>query len=183
MGVLGLLIAHNGLSMVRNQRDLPRINNSEIQDWFHVSPRAIEAVARRHPRSGVNGLMAIWYFLGDRIANKHVTIPDWMAWSRWELEHVAHLEIEVAEQPMKIDRRDADRLRAVAEKRTYQRGSRNRKRIRPLYLVTDPAATRYVVAEQADGALFVLPESTYAALRAPAAAEADARAVPARAAP
>ncbi|HTE53374.1 MAG TPA: hypothetical protein VK698_21110 [Kofleriaceae bacterium] len=179
LAVLALLVVHNGLRIILNQRDLRRADNSEIQDWFHVSPRDIESVARRHPRAGVNALMAVWYFLGKRIGDKHLTIPDWMAWSRWELEHVAHLEIEIADHPMMVDPRDGERLRLAGEERIYQRGSRKHRRMRPLYLIVDPAATRYVLAVQTGGAaLFVLPEAQYAALSRSVPAATGARDAP-----
>jgi len=152
--------------MVWNQRELPRHPSTEIQDWFHVSPRDIERVASAHPRPGVYGLMAIWYLLGKQIRGAHLTIPAWMAWSRWELERVSGLEIEVTDQHITVEREGAARLRgAAAEKRIYQRGTRTHRRFETFYLVRDAKATRYVVAEWVRGKqLFVVPEAQYAAL-------------------
>lgn len=165
LGVLLLLLLHNAFLMVWNQRELPRRRVRELETWFQVSPRDIEKLARANPQPGVYGLMDIWYFLGKRIGSAHLTVPEWMAWSRWELEKVSGLEIAVAPEPLRIGAADARRLRGAGESRIYQRGTRSRRWFQTLYLIHDPAAKRYVVAEWRRGKqLFVLPEAQFAAL-------------------
>jgi hypothetical protein len=169
LAVLLLVILQNALSMVSNQRELPRHKSREMDDWFHVSPRDIEIVASQHPRASVFGLIGIWYFLGKRIKSAHLTIPDWMAWSRWELERVSGLEVEVGGR-LVVGKEDAKRLQWAGEKRVYQRGTRSHRKLRDFYLIRDPRASRYVVAESAQGkTIFVLPEAQYAAMSRAAA--------------
>ena len=164
LGLLVLFVAHNVAFTIWNQRELPLRKSTEIAEWLHVSPRQIETVALEHPSKLVYGLIGIWYFLGNRIAGAQLVIPEWMAWSRWELERVSGLEIEIVDRHLIVGKRDAGKLRRVGEERIYTKGGRRNRRLVSLYLIHDPAARRYVVAERS-GDIFVLPEKQYTALR------------------
>lgn len=162
--VLALIVGDNVLTVIRNQRELPRDEIDEMDDWFRVSSRDLEHVAAENPRFTVFGRIDIYYFLGQRIGGKTLTIPDWWEWARWELERVSHLDVEVA-APIEISGFQARRLRKKGEKRIFQKGSRKRRRIMDFYLVADPGATRYLMVESVEsGELFVLSEERYASL-------------------
>jgi hypothetical protein len=138
----------------------------EVADWFHVYPHDIEQVARLHGRHTVFGRAAIYYWLRYNIAGAHLTIPAELAWIAWDLEKVARLEVSVAASPPRLEAGFARRVRGSAVARDFSPGPRLKK----MYLLTERGARRYVIA-RADGKdVYVVPEPTYLAHRAPEAA-------------
>lgn len=167
LAILAALAVHNVPTALRNQRELPRDDIDEMDEWFEVQPRDLEHVASASPRHTVFGRIAVFYFLEQRIGGSTLTIPDWWEWNRWELEHVAHLRIEIASPPLTLSDDDARFLRESGERRRFQPRSRKAPKVTNLYLHRDPAATRYVLV-QSNGRrdYFVLPEEQYRRLHA-----------------
>jgi hypothetical protein len=159
------IVVQNAYTYDRNQRELPVDEVDEMDEWFHVKSRDLEHVASENPRFTVYGRIAIFYFLGQRIGGKTLTIPDWWDWARWELERVSRLHIEVA-PPKTVTGYQARRLRKQGEKRKFQQGSRKRARMLDLTFIKDPSATRFVVVESTESKeLFVMSEERYAKLQ------------------
>jgi hypothetical protein len=169
--VLVALIVHNVPTALRNQRELPRDAVDEMDDWFAVSSRDLEHVASANPRHTVFGRLAIFHFLAQRIGGSTLTIPEWWAWNRWELERVAHLHVEVAAEPPMIPDEVARTLRH-AERRRFQPRSSKAPKITDLFLHREPGADRYVLVQAAQGRrdFFILTEEHYARLLAGEAA-------------
>ncbi len=161
LGLFALLVLHNVVLAIRNQRRLPH-SKYEMADWFHVSPPDIEGMATRAARFTIFGRAAVWYYLGRRLAGAHLTIPDWMGDQRWELERVARVSVTVAGGPLRVSDADAQRFKKSGELRLYQQGSVKRRKVMDMVFINDPKSRRYVVAESADEwTLVVIPEDQF----------------------
>lgn len=158
---LGLLLADNLYWLVRNQIELPCVIKA------CVSPRGLEAVTRKSTDPKI-ATVANWYFLNRRIPGRKLAVPRRMATIKWHLENLARLRVEVSDRSFIVDAGHVERLRRTSAERREVRWWRRKSVRGQLYLRVDPAATDYVLAEtaEADGTLFVMPRSEYAAVAA-----------------
>lgn len=164
VAAMALLIAHNVYWLYRNQVDLT------CKEKLCVWPRELEksAWASRNPK--ITDL-AIYYLLNDRIGGARLTIPSWWQRRRWELEHLARLEVQVAERPLLVDpaavrplRKESDLRRRWVRRGEPAEGGRSVVIKHDVFFLFDDAAVDYVVAEtdRGSGPIFVLPRARYA---------------------
>ena len=160
VAVLAVFLVHNVYWLVRNQAHLPCFMK------VCASPRTLEAVTRKSPNPKVV-FLATYYFLNRRIPHVRLTIPPWLADQEWNLEHLSRLRVNVSDRPFLVDPRDTQRLRDASTARREFR-PKPRGAARELYLLADPEATDYVVAETAaaTGPVFVMPRLQYAEVAA-----------------
>lgn len=163
LAVLALLLAHNVVGMVENQRTLP------CRERLCTQSRDLEQIAAAGPPK-IASVFGIFYFLGRRIPHVTLEVPPWMGKYRWELEHVSRVRVELSERPLLVDPSHVATLqRAGGSRRSWMRrgGSEDRWLFQDIYVAVDDSATSYVLAEQGAtwGALFVIPAARYDEVR------------------
>jgi hypothetical protein len=132
-----------------------------------AQPREIDKVAALNVHRVVRGRTQIYYYLAQRIPNATLTVPAWMADTKWYLERVARLHVKVAGSSLLVAPEKVDNLRrqATASRRWFRRGPRRlRKQVwQEMYFLFRDGVTDYVLAEtdKPGGPLFVLPASRF----------------------
>ena len=156
LGLFLALVAHNLYFLVRNQRGVEKGYRLVLR------PRDLGKVAERNEHPVVQGRLAIFHYLGERIAGATLSVPPWMEDQRWFLERVARLYVRVSPTPILVAPGAAERLvrEAPVHRRWLRRGNKREPRTwQELHILIEPGRAEYVWAEtDAEmGPLFLLP--------------------------
>jgi hypothetical protein len=158
---LVVMLAHNVVSMARNQVGLP------CKSRVCVKPRDLEHLSTGFGGPKVAARKAVFHHLGRRIPGAELTVPAWMARGHlWELEHIARVDVRIADDPMLLDTAQIEELRAGRNiTRTWlaRNGNAEERRYRKLMVLIEEGADAYVLAEERGGAemMVVMPLGRY----------------------
>jgi hypothetical protein len=165
VGLLGALVAHNVVQAVRN-RDL------DCDRRPCRAPRDVAKVAARDEKPIVRGRFAYYYQLADRIPGASVTLFPGFADEQVNFERYGGVHAEVSAEPLLIQPRYVRRLRLTSNASfdwAVEVRRRRRPKYRPLYSHFQPGERDYVLATEANGAMYLLPRAVFEQHREPAA--------------
>lgn len=160
-GILVLMFAWNVVAMVRNQRTLP------CRSRVCAKPRDLEHLATSDGGPKVASVKAVFHHLARRIPGAELTVPPWMAdRHRWELEHIARVDVVVSDDRMLLDSARVEELRAGRNiTRTWlaRNGSADERRYRKVFMLIEERAGAYVLVEEEGGGemILVMPAERY----------------------
>jgi len=126
-------------------------NNSKCkqEQSLCVHPRHIEDRARENMHITVKTTFATFYGLRRRVSGVRVSIPPELEKHLWGFELVSRLKVTLSDSRFLLEPDEMDRLSATATAKLNLRkkGDKNRRARQAFFLIAEPNATDYVVAQ------------------------------------
>jgi hypothetical protein len=162
VGLLGMLVAHNVQLAARNQRAL------DCDRRPCRAPRDLVKVAAGDEKPIVRGRFAYYHQLADRIPGATVTLFPEFADEKVPFERFGGVRAVVSSEPLLVQPRYVRRLRLSSNAAfdwAIEVRRRRKPRYRPLYSHFQPGERDYVLATEANGAMYLLPRAVFEAHR------------------